>query len=47
MSSSFLIMFYEFEEDNKPTESIKCINTRIHESQYVICLDLGLFSGKN
>lgn len=39
MSSSFIIVFYEF-EDNKPTKSIIPINVRTQESQYITWLDL-------
>lgn len=40
MSSSFIIVFYDFEEDYKPTESIIPINVRTQESQYIAWLDL-------
>lgn len=39
MSSSFIIVFYEF-EDYKPTESIIPTNVRTQESQYITWLDL-------
>lgn len=39
MSSSFIIVFHEFEEGHKTTESVIYINARIHESQYITWLD--------